>query len=77
MDATYRSNRRTTDLLSVVTAAAGLAGSFISAALWLYQMRRARVSVPIELLLGALALSYPVLAMLQVVQVPVHVVLFR
>ena len=38
---------------------------------------RRTASFPIGLLLGALALSYPVLAMLRVVDVPVRALLFR
>ena len=123
MDATYRTSRRPTDLMGVVTAVTGLLGSLCSLVLWLYQMRSANsllgayayeiahggpvrtdliqlafvlgvvavagallsglgsrrvpATFPIGLLLGALALSYPVLAMLGVVNVPLHAVLFR
>jgi hypothetical protein len=123
MDTTYRTSRRPTDLMGVVTAVAGLAGSLCSLVLWLYQMRSASpllgsyaweithggplrtdliqlalvlgivavvgallsgvgsrhvpATFPIGLVLGALALSYPVLAMLGVVDVPIRVVLFH
>jgi hypothetical protein len=54
-------------VLGIVAITAGMLSSLGS--------REAPPSVPIGLILGAAALSYPVMAMLHVVGVPVHAVL--
>jgi hypothetical protein len=59
--------------LALVLGIVAVVGALLSAA----GSRRVPASFPIGLLLGALALSYPVLAMLGVVEVPVRAVLFR